>query len=64
MDNKIFVDVFLTEGYEYAALRKGLPISPFVERFNTATLGNSYWYILPVIRTISLNIAFLPIFCW
>ena len=43
------------------ALRKELFIAPFVERINTATLGKSYRYILPVLGTIYLNIAFLPI---
>ena len=30
------------EGYVHGALRKELLIAPFVERFNTATLGKSY----------------------
>ena len=40
---KIFLDVFLIEGYEYAALRKGLLIAPFIERFKRTTLGKPYW---------------------
>ena len=39
-----------------------LLIATFVERYNTATLGGSYWEILLVLGKIYLNIAFLPNF--
>ena len=42
LKNQIFVDVFETEDYEYAALRKELLIARFVERFKTITLGKPY----------------------
>ena len=58
----IFAKVFLIEDYVQGALRKELFIAPFVERFNTATLGKSYRSILPVLGTIYLNFAFLPNF--
>ena len=38
---QITIDVFLIEGYGYAALRKELPIAPFVECFKTTRLGKS-----------------------
>ena len=60
----ISVEFLLVKGYVQGALRKELLLAPFVERFKTATLGKSYWYILPVLGTIYLNIAFLPSFCW
>ena len=31
------------EGYVPGALRKELHIAPFVERFETTTLGKFYW---------------------
>ena len=59
---------FQTESYESCstkvALRKKVFIASFVKRFNTGTLGKSYWYILPVLGTIYLNIPFLLNFCW
>ena len=58
----ISVDFFLVEGYGQGALRKDLRIAPFVEHFDIATLGKSCWRILPVLRTIYLNIGFLSIF--
>ena len=50
LKNQIFVDVFLIEDYEYAALRKGLFIAPFAKRFNTTTLGNPYLKVLSVVE--------------
>ena len=50
------------QGYVQGALRKELLITPFIERLKTATLGKSYWEILPVFGIIYLNIAFLMIF--
>ena len=38
----IFVDILLIEGFVQGALRKELLIAPFVERFETPTLGKSY----------------------
>ena len=41
--NIAFLPKFLLiEGSVQGALRKKLPIDPFVERFKTATLGESY----------------------
>ena len=37
-----FADSLLVVGYVEGALRKELLMVPFVERFKTATLGNSY----------------------
>ena len=62
LKNFIYTCFPLIEDYEQGALRKELFIAPLVERFNTPTLGKCYWYILPAIETIFLNIAFLPIF--
>ena len=45
------------EGYVQGALRKKLYIVPFAERFKATTMGKSYWYILPELGTIYLNIA-------
>ena len=42
LNNPIFVDVFLIEEYEYAALPKGPLIAPFRERFKGTTLGKAY----------------------
>ena len=42
LENQVFVDVFLIEEYEYAALWKELLIAPFVERFKTTNLGKPY----------------------
>ena len=62
--NIAFLPKFLLiEGSVQGALRKKLPIDPFVERFKTVTLGESYREILSVLVTIHLNIAFLPHFC-
>ena len=47
------------QGYVQGALRKELLIALFIEHYQTTTLGNSYWYIFPVLGTIYLNIAFL-----
>ena len=38
--------------------------APFVEPLKPATLGKSYWEILPILTTIYTKIAFLPRFCW
>ena len=38
----IFVEFLLVEGYMQGALRKELRIAPFVESFETASLGRSY----------------------
>ena len=42
MNTQIFVDVFLIEVYEYAALRKELLIVHFIQRFKKNNLGNPY----------------------
>ena len=42
LKNRAFVDVFLTEGYEYSVLRKELLIITFVERIETITMGRVY----------------------
>ena len=39
------------EGYVRGALRKELHIAPFVECFQTATLGKSHRYFLPILPT-------------
>ena len=52
------------EGYVQGALRKELHIDPLVERFKTATLGKFYWKNVSLPGKISLNFAFLLIFCW
>ena len=39
--SQIFVDVFLLEDYEHAALQKVLLIASFVEHFKTTTLAMS-----------------------
>ena len=38
----ISVEFLLVERYLQGALRKELPIAPFLERFKTAILGSSY----------------------
>ena len=38
----ISVEFLLVKCYVQGALRKELPLAPFVERFKTATLGRSY----------------------
>ena len=53
----IFVEFLLVEGYMQGALRKELRIAPFVESFETASLGRSYWWILPVLKTVLMNFA-------
>ena len=60
----ISVDFLLVEGYLKGAPRKELRIAPFVQRFKTASLGRSYWWILPVLGIIYINIGFLPNVCW
>ena len=45
----ISVEFLLVEGYLQGALQKELRIAPFVERFKTAFLGMSYWWILPAL---------------
>ena len=45
----IFTEFFLIENSVQGALPKELFIVPFVECFNTATLRNFYWEILPVL---------------
>ena len=42
LKSQIFVDIFEIENYKYAALRKKLLISTFVERFKITTLGKCY----------------------
>ena len=54
----------MIEGLVQGALRKELLIAPFVEHLKAATLGKSYWEIVPVLGTVYLNIAFLSIFRW
>ena len=56
--------MLLIECYVQGALRMELLIAPFLECLKTATLGKSYWEILPVKATIYLDIAFLPNFRW
>ena len=41
LKTQVTVDVFLIEGYGYAALQKELPIAPFVECFKATRLGKS-----------------------
>ena len=60
----ISVEFLLVQGYLYGPLRKDLLMASSIERFKTATLGRSYWCILPVLGTICKNIAFLLNFCW
>ena len=43
LENLIFIDVFETEDYEYAALQKKLLTAPFVECFKLTTFGGPYW---------------------
>ena len=43
LKNQIFVDAFLIENYVLNALWKELRVSPFVDHFKAATLGNAYW---------------------
>ena len=43
LKNKIFVEAFLIEDYEYNALRKELLVAPFIEHFKTTTLRKPYW---------------------
>ena len=64
LENQIFIDVFLTEHYDYAALRKGLLIALFVKLFKTTNLGKPYLQMLLPQETICLSIAFLPNFSW
>ena len=59
---RISVDFLLMEVYVQGALRNKLHIAPFIEHFKKATLGRSYRWILPVLGTIYLNIAFFSIF--
>ena len=59
-----FLPSFFWQEKVQGVLRKERLIAPFVERFQTSTLRNSYWYILPVLGSIYLIIAFLPNFCW
>ena len=54
----------MIEGLVQGALRKELLIAPFVEHLKAATLGKSYWEIVPVLGTVYLTIAFLSIFRW
>ena len=42
LENQIFIDVFLIEHNEYAALRKELLIDLFVKLFKTTNLGKPY----------------------
>ena len=42
LKTQIYVDVFLIEEYEYAALQKELLIAQFVERFKTTNFGKPY----------------------
>ena len=60
----ISAEFLLIEGIVPGSLRKELLIAPFVDHLETATFGKSYLKILPIIRTIYLNIVFLPNFCW
>ena len=41
LKTQLLVEVFLIQGYEYAALQKGLLIARFVEHFKIITLGKS-----------------------
>ena len=45
------------------ALRKELSYAPLVECFNTITLGKFQWWLLSILQTKCLSIAFLPNFC-
>ena len=42
LENQIFIDVFLIEHDEYAALRKELLIDLFVKLYKTTNLGKLY----------------------
>ena len=54
-----FFEAFLlTESYMQGALRNELFIAYFVERFDTSTWGNVYWYVLSVLRRILYSIVF------
>ena len=58
-----FLPKFLRiKGSVQGALRKELFIALFVVCLKAATLGKSYWEILPVLGTIYLNIVFLSNF--
>ena len=52
------------EGYETVALQKEPYIAPFLERFKNSFFGKVFIWLLPVLGTIYLNIAFLSIICW
>ena len=58
LENQIFIDIFLVEGCEYAALQKKLAIAPFIESFKVTNLGKYYLQILLVLGTTCLSIAF------
>ena len=60
----ISAEIWLMEGSVQGASLNELHIPPFKERFKIATLGRSCWWILPVLRINSLNVAVLSIFCW
>ena len=42
LKTQIFIDVFLIETYEHAALREELLIDHFIESFKTNNLGKPY----------------------
>ena len=43
LNNFIFADFLLIEGYQQSALRKQPVIAPFKERFKTISLRNCNW---------------------
>ena len=44
------------------ALQKELPVDPFIQHLKVISLGKPYWYILSVLGTICLSIAFFQLF--
>ena len=56
----ISVEYLLMGSCLQGALQKKIHIDPFVERFETVTLGRSHWWIFLVLGAIYLNIAFPP----
>ena len=55
----ISAEIWLMEVSVQGTLLKELHIPPFLERFKIATLGRSYWWILPLLGLNYLNIEFL-----